>query len=290
MSSSNTEASTNAAACKRNDSIMKGIFYALGLITLLILIVIIGYILVKGLPVISWEFLTTAPVDFGASGGIFPMIVSTIYVTFFAVIIATPIGVGAAVYLYEYAGSGKFVQIIRFCSESLASLPSIIFGLFGLAFFVEFLHLGWCILSASLTLAIMAMPTIMRTAENALDAVPAAYREGSLGMGATRWQTIQNVILPAAIPGIITGVILGMARAIEETAAIMYTVGSSIAVPVTIFDPARPLPLHLYILATESISIENTFGTAVVLIVIILGITITTNILVERYQKKMMGE
>lgn len=280
----------NASTTKKQDTIMKYVFWGLGLLTLLILIVIIGYILINGLPHISWEFLTTSPKDFGAEGGILPMIVSTIYVTFFAVLIATPIGVGSAIYLYEYAGEGKFVKAIRFCSESLASYPSIIFGLFGLAFFVEFLNLGWCILSASLTLAIMAMPTIMRTAENALEAVPPNYREGSLGMGATRWQTIENVILPAAIPGIITGVILGMARAIEETAAIMYTVGSSTAIPITIFDPARPLPLHLYMLATEGISIPNTFATATVLIVIILAITISTNYLVDRYQKKMMGE
>ena len=280
----------NASTTKKQDTIMKYVFWGLGLLTLLILIVIIGYILINGLPHISWEFLTTSPKDFGAEGGILPMIVSTIYVTFFAVLIATPIGVGSAIYLYEYAGEGKFVKAIRFCSESLASLPSIIFVLFGLAFFVEFLNLGWCILSASLTLAIMAMPTIMRTAENALEAVPPNYREGSLGMGATRWQTIENVILPAAIPGIITGVILGMARAIEETAAIMYTVGSSTAIPITIFDPARPLPLHLYMLATEGISIPNTFATATVLIVIILAITISTNYLVDRYQKKMMGE
>lgn len=280
----------NASTTKKQDTIMKYVFWGLGLLTLLILIVIIGYILINGLPHISWEFLTTSPKDFGAEGGILPMIVSTIYVTFFAVLIATPIGVGSAIYLYEYAGEGKFVKAIRFCSESLASLPSIIFGLFGLAFFVEFLNLGWCILSASLTLAIMAMPTIMRTAENALEAVPPNYREGSLGMGATRWQTIENVILPAAIPGIITGVVLGMARAIEETAAIMYTVGSSTAIPITIFDPARPLPLHLYMLATEGISIPNTFATATVLIVIILAITISTNYLVDRYQKKMMGE
>lgn len=280
----------NASTTKKQDTIMKYVFWGLGLLTLLILIVIIGYILINGLPHISWEFLTTSPKDFGAEGGILPMIVSTIYVTFFAVLIATPIGVGSAIYLYEYAGERKFVKAIRFCSESLASLPSIIFGLFGLAFFVEFLNLGWCILSASLTLAIMAMPTIMRTAENALEAVPPNYREGSLGMGATRWQTIENVILPAAIPGIITGVILGMARAIEETAAIMYTVGSSTAIPITIFDPARPLPLHLYMLATEGISIPNTFATATVLIVIILAITISTNYLVDRYQKKMMGE
>lgn len=280
----------NASTTKKQDTIMKYVFWGLGLLTLLILIVIIGYILINGLPHISWEFLTTSPKDFGAEGGILPMIVSTIYVTFFAVLIATPIGVGSAIYLYEYAGEGKFVKAIRFCSESLASLPSIIFGLFGLAFFVEFLNLGWCILSASLTLAIMAMPTIMRTAENALEAVPPNYREGSLGIGATRWQTIENVILPAAIPRIITGVILGMARAIEETAAIMYTVGSSTAIPITIFDPARPLPLHLYMLATEGISIPNTFATATVLIVIILAITISTNYLVDRYQKKMMGE
>jgi phosphate transport system permease protein len=280
----------NIMSSHSSDKLMKGVFWALGIITILILLIIIGYIFIKGAPVINWEFLTGSPIESGKSGGIFPMIVSTIYVTFFAVVIATPIGVGAAIYLSEYAGKGKIVRAIIFCSEALASLPSIIFGLFGLAFFVIFLHLGWCILSASLTLALMALPTIMRTSENALKAVPLSYKEGSMGMGATKWQTIYNVILPAAIPGIITGVILGMARAIEETAAIMYTVGSSIATPITIFDPARPLPLHLYILATEGISIPNAFGTAAVLIIIILVITIGTNYLVDRYTKKMMGE
>ena len=282
--------SNNLATVKRSDNIMKYVFWALGLITMLILVVIIGYILLNGLPGINWEFLTTEPLDSGASGGIYPMIISTIYVTFFAILIATPIGVASAVYLYEYAGDNFLVHIIRFCTETLASLPSIIYGLFGLAFFVEFMHLGWCVLSASLTLAIMAIPTIMRTSQNALEAVPPAYREGSLGLGATRWQTIVNVILPASIPGIITGVILGMARAIEETAAIMYTVGSSISAPITIFDPARPLPLHLYMLATEGISLENTFATATVLIIMILGITFITNYLVDKYTKKMMGE
>ncbi len=281
---------SNQESVNRSDKIMKGVFWLIGIITILILIVIIGYILLKGIGHVNWEFLTTAPIDSGASGGIYPMIISTIYVTFFAILVATPIAIGSAVYLYEYAGDNIFVHILRFATETLASLPSIIYGLFGLAFFVEFLGFGWCILSASLTLAIMAIPTIMRTSQNALEAVPPTYKEASLGMGATRWQTIVNVVLPAAIPGIITGVILGMARAIEETAAIMYTVGSSTAVPITVFDPARPLPLHLYMLATEGISIENTFATATVLIVMILGITIVTNYLVDRYQKRMMGE
>ena len=275
---------------KKTNDIAKSIFWLIGIITIIILIIIIGYIVVKGLPVISLEFLLSSPKESGAAGGIFPMIISTIYVTFFAVLVATPLGVGSAIYLTEYAGDNIIVRIIKFASEALASLPSIIFGLFGLAFFVVFLNLGWCVLSASLTLALMAMPTIMRTAENSINAVPQSYKEGSYGMGASKWQTIINVTLPAALPGIVTGIILGMARAIEETAAIMYTVGASIAAPITIFDPARPLPLHLYILATEGISIDNAFGTALVLIVIILIITISTNVIVERYQKKMMGE
>lgn len=274
---------------RKTDDIAKYVFWGIGALTIVILITIIGFILINGLPHISIEFLTQSPRDFGAEGGIFPMIVSTIYVTFFAVLIATPFALAVAVYLHEYTNNGKVTQVIRYSLELLASLPSIIFGLFGLAFFVEFLNLGWCVLSASLTLALMAIPTIIRTTENALDSIPQTYKEASLGMGATKLQTIIKVIIPAAIPGIVTGVVLGMARAIEETAAIMYTVGSSTGVPITVFDPARPLPLHLYMLATESISLDNTYATAAVLIILILIITITTNYFVEKYSKKITG-
>ncbi|MEN6293009.1 MAG: phosphate ABC transporter permease PstA [Methanobacterium sp.] len=274
---------------KMSQRIMKGVFWASGILTVILLLVIIGYILYKGLPVVNMSFIFSNPIDSGKSGGIFPMIVSSLYVTFIAVAVATPLGVGAAVYLSEYAGENNLVKLIRFGAETLASIPSIVYGLFGLAFFVVYLGLGWCVLSGGLILAIMALPTILQVSEVSLEAVPASYREGSLAIGATKWQTIYNVVLPAAVPGITTGVILGLARAISEAAAIMFAVGAALSVPISIFDPARPLPLHLYILATEGISLDNAYGTAAVLVLIVLIITVVTNTLVERYSKKMMG-
>ena len=274
---------------KTAQKIMNGVFLIAGILTLLILIVIIGYILVKGLPAINLEFLFTSPIDSGKSGGILPMIVSSIYVTVIAIGIATPLGLGAAIYMVEYAKEGKIVNLIRFGAETLASIPSIVFGLFGLAFFVVFFNLGWSILSGGLVLALMALPTIFQVSEVSLKAVPSLYKEGSFGLGATKWQTICHVILPAAIPGIITGIILGMTRAMSEAAAVMYAVGSALTMPVSIFDPGRPLPLHLYLLATEGISMDNAYGTAAVLVILILVITFVTNYAVERYQKKMMG-
>ncbi len=274
---------------KNAQKIMKSLFWASGIITIIILIVIIGYIILKGLPVINLEFLTTAPVDSGRAGGIAPMIVSSIYVTLIAGIVATPLGVGAAVYLSEYAGENRLVKLIRFGAETLASIPSIVFGLFGLAFFVIFLGMGWSLLSGGLVLALMALPTIFQVAEVSIESVPRSYREGSLALGATKWETVYRVVLPAAVPGITTGVILGMARAISEAAAILFVVGSALAMPVSIFDPGRPLPLHLYVMATEGISLDNAYGTAAVLVVLVLIITVLTNTFVERYRKKMMG-
>lgn len=274
---------------KTSQKIMNVIFILSGIITLLILIIILGYILIKGLPVVNLEFLLGEPIDSGESGGIFPMIISSIYVVLIAAIIGTPLGVGAAIYMSEYATNQKIIKFIRFGSETLASIPSIVFGLFGLAFFVVFLQLGWSILSAGLVLAIMAIPTIFQVAEVTLTSIPESYKEGSYGLGATKWQTIANVVLPAAIPGIITGIILAMTRAISEAAAVMYAVGSALTVPISIFDPGRPLPLHLYVLATEGISLDNAYGTAAVLVVIVLILTIITNFVVDKYQRKMMG-
>lgn len=275
---------------KTSQKIMNGVFILSGVITLLILVTILGYILVKGLPVINFEFLFSSPIDAGREGGIFPMIISSIYVVFIAAIIATPLGVGAAIYMSEYASNQKVIKFIRFGLETLASIPSIVFGLFGLAFFVVFLKLGWCILSGGLVLALMAIPTIFQVAEVTLSSIPNSYNEGGYGLGATKWQVIYSVILPAALPGIITGVILAMTRAISEAAAVMYAVGSAITVPVSIFDPGRPLPLHLYVLATEGVSLQNAYGTAAVLVIIVLVLTIATNLVVDRYQKKIMGK
>lgn len=274
---------------KISQKIMKTVFWGAGVLTVLLLLMIIGYVLINGLPVVNFEFLFSDPIDSGRAGGIFPMIVSTIYVTFVALVVAIPLGIGGAVYLAEYAGESHLVKLIRFGSETLASIPSIVFGLFGYAFFVIYLGFGFSVLSGGLTLALMALPTILRTSEVSIESVPRSYTEGSLALGANKWQTIYEVVLPAAIPGIITGIILGMARAIEETAAILYTVGAALTVPVSIFDPARPLPLHLYTLATEGISMPNAYGTAAVLVIMIMVITIVTNALVDRYVKKMMG-
>ena len=274
---------------KNAQKIMKSVFWASGIITVIILLIIIGYILFKGLPVVNLEFLLADPIDSGKSGGIAPMIVSTIIVTVIAVLVAAPLGVGAAVFIEEYTKENIFVKLIRFGSETLASIPSIVFGLFGLAFFVVFLGMGWSLFSGGLVLAFMALPTILQVSEVSISAVPKSYAEGSLALGGSKWQTVYRVILPAAIPGITTGIILGMARAMSEAAAILFVVGSALAMPLSIFDPGRPLPLHLYVLATEGISLDNAYGTAAVLVLLVLIITVVTNTVVERYSKKMMG-
>jgi phosphate transport system permease protein len=274
---------------KNAQRVMKSVFWASGILTVIILLVIIGYILIKGLPMVNLEFLLADPIDSGKSGGIAPMIVSTIIVTVIAVLVAAPLGVGAAVFIEEYTKENIVVKLIRFGSETLASIPSIVFGLFGLAFFVVFLGMGWSLFSGGLVLAFMALPTILQVSEVSISAVPKSYAEGSLALGGSKWQTVYRVILPAAIPGITTGIILGMARAMSEAAAILFVVGSALAMPLSIFDPGRPLPLHLYVLATEGISLDNAYGTAAVLVLLVLIITVVTNTVVERYSKKMMG-
>ena len=270
--------------------IMNSVFILSGIITISVLVIILVYILIEGLPAMDLEFILGEVKDQGKSGGILPVIVSSLYVTLISILIAAPLGVGAAIYVVEYAGNRKIVNVIRFGAETLASIPSNVFGLFGYAFFVMFLKLGWSIFSASLVLAIMAIPTIFQVVEVSLRSVPSIYKEGSYGLGATKWQTIYNVILPAALPGIVTGIILAMTRAISEAAAVMYTVGSSVSMPMSMFDPGRPLPLHLYILATEGISLQNAYSTAAVLVIIVLAITFLTNYFTQRYQNKMMGK
>ena len=274
----------------KNDKIMEILFTMTGVITILILLIITGYILIKGIPYISFEVLLTNPIDAGESGGIFPMIVSTIYVSLLAVIFATPISLFTAIYLDEYNDSNKIRTVIHFCLDILTSLPSIVYGLFGLVFFVEYMHLGWCILSAALTLAIMIIPTITRTTEVSMARINKHVKESSLALGASKWQTVKEIIIPSALPGILTGILLGLGRSIQETAVILFTVGSSLFVPLSSFDPGRPLTLHLYILATEGISLPKTYATAGILIIMIFIITITTNVIIDRYEERIMGE
>ncbi len=254
----------------------------LAAITLAALIIIIGYILVNGLTHINPEFLTQEPRRMGKEGGIFSVIVGTLYVTGVGVLIATPIGIAAAIYFTEYAKGGKWVSVIRFFTEILAGIPSIIFGLFGFAFFVVFLGMGWSVISGGLTLAMMVLPTLVRATEESLKTVPMAYREGSLSLGATKWQTIIKVIIPCCKPGILTGLILGIGRAIGETAAVLLTVGGSLRVPTSLFDPTRTMSVHLYVLASEGLSREKTYATAALLIFIVLLINTAANLISGR--------
>lgn len=251
-------------------------------ITLAVLIIIVGYILIHGITNINLEFLTQEPRRMGKEGGIFSVIIGTLMVTGVGILIATPIGIAAAIYFTEYAKEGKGVSLIRFFTEILAGIPSIIFGLFGFAFFVIFLGLGWSVISGGLTLAMMVLPTMIRATEESLKTVPMAYREGSLSLGATKWQTIIKVIIPCCKSGILTGLILGIGRAIGETAAVMLTVGGSLRVPTSIFDSTRTMSVHLYVLASEGLSQEKTYATAALLIIIVLLINITANLISNR--------
>jgi len=273
----------------RNQKIAFGALSILGLLTVFILIYIIGYIVSQGLHMINWEFLTTKPRKMGSEGGIYPAIVGTAYLVLTTMIIATPIGVGAAIYLNEYTSRGKITSVIRFATEALAGIPSIVFGLFGFAFFVILLKPvtgGWSILSASLTGVTMVLPTIVRTAEEALKAVPDSLREGSLALGTTKWQTIRSLILPTAMPGIVTGIILSIGRVVGETAAFLLTLGGTLLIPHSLMDGSRTLSLHLYMVAMETGAMDVAFGTAAVLIVLILIINLTASWFFRRLIKR----
>jgi phosphate transport system permease protein len=255
-------------------------------VTIFILIFIVIFVLRHGLPVMSWRFLSSNPVDMGRAGGIFSTIIGTIVLTFGALIIATPLGVGTAIYLTEFTWENRLTRIIRFGADCLAGIPSIIFGLFGFILFVTKLHFGWSILSGSLTLSFMLLPTIIRTSEEAIRSVPPAFREVSFSLGSTRWQMVTRVVMPSATPGVVTGVMLSMGRAIGETAAVIFTAGSALRLPTSLFSSSRTMSVHFYILAREGISVDNAYGTAAVLIIAILGINILTYYLMNKFIRK----
>lgn len=271
---------------KIEQKIILGFLWALTCITIFILLFIIFYILRKGLPVISYNFLMTNPEDMGKSGGIFSTIIGTITLTFGAILIATPLGVGTAVYLTEYTRENKFTKIVKFGSECLAGIPSIIYGLFGFILFVIKLQMGWSILSGSLTLAFMILPTIIRTSEEAIKSVPYIHREVSYSLGSTRWQTVTRVVLPSAMPGIMTGIVLSIGRSVGETAAVIFTAGSALRLPSSLFSSSRTMAVHFYILAREGISMPNAYGTAAILIIMILVINVIAYQLMNRFIKK----
>ncbi len=253
------------------------------LLTVVILVFIIVFVLKRGLPVVNWHFLFDSPQDMGKAGGIFPTIVATILLPLLAIAIALPMGVGTAVYLTEYTRENRITKIIRFGTDCLAGIPSIIFGLFGFIFFVTILGMGWSLLSGGLTLAIMILPTIIRTTEEAIKSVPNSYREVSFSLGATRWRTVVKVVLPNALPGILTGVMLSIGRSIGETAAVIFTAGSSLRMPTSLFDSSRTMAVHFYILAREGISVDNAYGTAAVLILSVLLVNMTAYWMMHRF-------
>ncbi|MBM3284865.1 MAG: phosphate ABC transporter permease PstA, partial [Candidatus Aminicenantes bacterium] len=255
-------------------------------LTVFILVFIIFFILKNGLPVLSLKFFVTNPQEMGRTGGIFSTIVGTVVLVAMAILIATPLGLGTAIYLTEYTRENAVTRVIRFGAECLAGIPSIIFGLFGFILFVTKLKFGWSILSGSLTLAFMILPTLIRTSEEAIKAVPYSYREVSFSLGSTRWQTVTRVVLPSALPGIVTGIILSVGRSIGETAAVIFTAGSALRLPTSIYSSSRTMSVHFYILAREGISMPNAYGTAAVLILAILAINLVTYSMMNRFMKR----
>ncbi|MGA2361901.1 MAG: phosphate ABC transporter permease PstA [Candidatus Aminicenantales bacterium] len=266
--------------------IAKTLLWAMTVLTVAVLVFIIFFILRKGLPALSLEFLTKNPVDMGKGGGIFSTVIGTIVLTALAILIATPLGVGTAIYLTEYTWENAVTRVIRFGAECLAGIPSIIFGLFGFILFVTKLGFGWSILSGGLTLAFMILPTIIRTSEEAIKSVPAAYRQVSFSLGGTKWQTVTRVVLPSALPGIVTGIILSVGRSIGETAAVIFTAGSALRLPTSLFSSTRTMAVHFYILAREGISMSRAYGTAAVLIIAIMAVNIATYCLMNKFIKK----
>lgn len=276
---------------KSSQKLAFGIFRLFGILVVGILFSILGFIVYNGIQVISWDFLTTFPKEGMTSGGIFPAIMGTLYLILGSLIFAFPLGVMSAVYTHEYAGKGWLVRFIRMMTTNLASIPSIVFGLFGMALFVHKLQFGDSIIAGSLTLGLLTLPLIIRTTEEALKAVPDSYRLGSLALGATKLQTIWKVVLPSAMPNIITGLILAVGRVSGETAPILFTVAAYFLpqLPSSIYDQAMALPYHLYVLATSGTDLEASrpmaYGTALVLIGIVMIMNLGASVLRRRLEK-----
>lgn len=277
---------------KLNQKIAFTSFRILGILVVGILFWILGFIIYNGISVISWEFLTTGPTDGMSKGGVFPAIVGTLLLVIGSMAFAFPLGVMSAIYTSEYAGNGWFVKFTRVMTNNLASIPSIVFGLFGMVLFVNKLGFGDSILAGSLTLGLLALPLVIRKTEEALKAVPNSYRTGSLALGASKLQTIRRVVLPSAFPNITTGLILSIGRVSGETAPILFTVAAYFLpkLPSSIFDQVMALPYHLYVVATSGTDIEASrpiaYGTALILIAIVLIINLMATFLRLKLEKR----
>lgn len=273
--------------------VQRGGFLLLGLAALLVIVpilLIVASIVVQGIDAINWEFLTQMPRDGMKAGGIFPAIVGTLLLTLGTALAAIPIGVGSAIYLSEYARDTTLTQAIRLAIINLAGIPSVVYGLFGLGLFVLFLQFGTSILAGSLTLAIMTLPIIISAAEEALRVVPPEFRTVSASLGGTRWQGIRNIVLPQALPGIITGVILGLLRAAGETAPILFTVAAFFLprLPESLFDQTMALPYHLFVISTQvpGMPLEIQYGTALVLLTFVLSLNLVASIIRSYFRRR----
>jgi len=269
---------------------------AFALITLAAVVVVVPialvvlYIVVQGMGAISWEFLTGLPREGMREGGILPAIVGTVVLTFGTAVAAIPLGVGAAIYLAEYARDNWLTRAIRFAIINLAGIPSVVYGLFGLGLFVLFFHFGTSILAGSLTLGLLTLPVVISTAEEAILSVPQSFRVVSISLGATKWQTIRHQVLPHALPGIITGIILGLERAAGETAPILFTVAAFYLprLPRSIFDQTMALPYHLYVISTQvpGMPLEIQYGTALVLLAFVLSMNSAATVIRSRFRRR----
>ena len=270
-----------------------GFFTSLSYLVVLILFVILGFIIIKGASVISWDFLTKSPEEGMTSGGIYPAIVGTLYLVLGSSLISFPIGVMSGIFMNEYATNGKITKFIRIMTNNLSGVPSVVFGLFGMALFVNTLGFGDSIIAGSLTLALLSLPLVIRTTEEALKSIDDSFRHGSLALGATKLQTIRKVILPMAFPNIITGLILSVGRVSGETAPILFTVAAYFLpqLPGSIFDQCMALPYHLYVISTSGTDVEASRGmaydTALILIAIVLIVNLLANALRSYFAKKV---
>ena len=274
----------NRPAARLWAAVMRWLVRIAALLTVAVLVFLIGYILVMGIPnlrpsLFAWEYNSE-------NVSMTPALINTVLMTAFSLLIATPLGIFAAVWLVEYAKRGnKLVKVVRVTTETLQGIPSIVFGLFGMLFFVTQLHWGYSLIAGAFTLAIMVLPVIMRTTEEALLAVPDSYREGSFGLGAGKLRTVFTIVLPSAMPGILSGVILAVGRIVGETAALIYTASSVAAIPETVFSSTRTLAVHMYLLSNEGLHVDATYGTAVVLLVLVLLINCLSSFIAGKLAK-----
>ncbi len=274
----------NRPAARLWAAVMRWLVRIAALLTVAVLVFLIGYILVMGIPnlkpsLFAWEYNSE-------NVSMTPALINTVLMTAFSLLIATPLGIFAAVWLVEYAKRGnKLVKVVRLTTETLQGIPSIVFGLFGMLFFVTQLHWGYSLIAGAFTLAIMVLPVIMRTTEEALLAVPDSYREGSFGLGAGKLRTVFTIVLPSAMPGILSGVILAVGRIVGETAALIYTASTVAAVPESVFSSTRTLAVHMYLLSNEGLHVDATYATAVVLLVLVLLINSLSSFIAGKLAK-----